>query len=166
MLCLVAIPVLCAILLVFFQTKGSKDIANIIIEISQLLYDFGLAFLCLALMRLLYNDNYNIPTIGYYVVVLVIKGVYQFFMTSNNDGGELYMLIFALVLILHTVVGLQLIKTRFAVFGKAFLYYLGGILLAAILGASHEDLLSVIAMVFACGILAFTFYKYLPTYYE
>lgn len=166
MLCLVAIPVLLIVFLILYQTKDLKDIANIIVEICQLLYDFGLAFLCLALMRLLYRDNYNMPTIGYYVVVLVIKGVYQFFITSTGSKGELTVLIVALVLILHIVVGLQLLKTRYAIFGKAFLYYLGGILLSAIFSASHVNLLPTISTFFACGILVYIFYKYLPTYYE
>lgn len=165
MLYLVAIPLLLVVLLIMYQTKDSKDIANIIIQTIQLLYDLGLAILCLALMRLLYDDNYKMPTIGYYAVILTIKGVHQFFMTNDN-GGELFMLIFILVLILHTVVGVQLLKTRFAVFGKAFLYYLGGLILSAILSASHEDMFSAIALISALGGLAFTFYRELPAYYE
>ena len=66
MLYLVAIPLLLVVLSIMYQTRESKDIANIIIQTNQLLYDLGLAFLCLALMRLLYEDNYKIPTIGYY----------------------------------------------------------------------------------------------------
>ncbi len=165
MLYLVAIPLLLVVLLIMYQTRESKDIANIIIQTNQLLYDLGLAFLCLALMRLLYEDNYKIPTIGYYAVILTIKGVHQFFMT-NDSGGELYMLIFVLTLILHTVVGVQLIKTRFAVFGKAFLFYLGGIILSAIFSASHADILSSIALISALGELAYIFYMNLPNYYE
>lgn len=165
MLYLVAIPLLLVVLLIMYQTRESKDIANIIIQTNQLLYDLGLAILCLALMRLLYDDNYKMPTIGYYAVILTIKGVHQFFMTNDN-GGELYMLIFTLVLILHTVVGVQLLKTRFAVFGKAFLYYLVGIILSAIFSASHADMLSSIALISALGVLAYTFYKELPNYFE
>ena len=95
----------------------------------------------------------------------MLKGVHQFFMT-NDSGGELYMLIFVLTLILHTVVGVQLIKTRFAVFGKAFLFYLGGIILSAIFSASHADILSSIALISALGELAYIFYMNLPNYYE
>ena len=166
MLYLVAIPLLLVVLLIMYQTRESKDIANIIIQTVQLLYDLGLAILCLALMRLLYEDNYKMPTIGYYAVILTIKGVHQFFMTNNSGGGDLYMLIFTLVLILHTVVGVQLLKTRFAVFGKAFLFYLGGIILSAIFSASHADMFSAIVLISALGVLAFTFYKELPLYYE
>ena len=166
MLYLAAIPVFLAILFILHQTKDTKDIADIIIQICQLLYDFGLAFLCLALMRLLYEDNYKIPTIGYYAVILTIKGVHQFFMTSDSSGGELFMLIFILVLILHTVVGVQLLRTRFAVFGKAFLYYLGGIILSAILSASHADMLSSIALISALGVLAYIFYIRLPNFFN
>lgn len=166
MLYLVAIPVFLAFLFILYQTKDTKDIADIIIQICQLLYDFGLAFLCLALMRLLYESNYKMPTISYYIVILTIKGVYIFFITSNGGEGELYTLIFVLVLILHTVVGLQLLKTEYAVFGKAFLFYFGGILMAAIFSASHADLFSAIAMILACGVLAYIFYKELPLYFE
>ena len=165
MLYLVAIPLLLAVLLIMYHTKDSRDIANIIIQTVQLLYDLGLAFLCLALMRLLYDDNYKMPTIGYYAVILTIKGVHQFFMTNDN-GGELFMLIFILVLILHTVVGVQLLKTRFAVFGKAFLYYLGGLIMSAIFSASHAEMLSSIALISALGVLAYIFYIKLPNYFN
>lgn len=160
MLYLVAIPILLAI----FQTKGSKDIVKIALQISQLLYDISLAFLCLALMRLLYGDNYKIPTIGYYVVILTVKGVYLFFITSIGGKGEVYTLMFVLVLILHIVVGIQLLKTRYSVFGKAFIYYFCATIMAAIF--SDVDSLSSIFMISAFGVLAYTFYKYLPTYYE
>lgn len=164
MLYFVAIPVFLAVLVHFSKSRDSKDIANIIIQIIQLLYDFGLAFLCLALMKLLYDSNYKMPTIGYYAVITAIKGVYQFFITSIGGKGEIYTLIFVLCLILHIVVGVQLLKTKYAVFGKAFLYYLGGILMASIF--SDMDFLSMIAIIFAGGILAYTFYKELPLYYE
>lgn len=166
MLYIVAIPLLLVVLLIMYQSRESKDIANIIIQTVQLLYDLGLAILCLALMRLLYEDNYKIPTIGYYAVILTIKGVHQFFMTSDSSGGELFMLIFILVLILHTVVGVQLLKTKFAVFGKAFLYYLGGLILSAIFSASHAEMLSSIALISALGVLAYIFYIKLPNYYN
>lgn len=166
MLYLVAIPLLLVVLLIMYQTKESKDIANIIIQTNQLLYDLGLAILCLALMRLLYEDNYKMPTIGYYAVILTIKGVHQFFMTSDSGSGDLYMLIFTLVLILHTVVGVQLLKTRFAVFGKAFLYYLGGLIMSAIFSASHAEMLSSIALISALGVLAYIFYIKLPNYFN
>ncbi len=164
MLYFVVIPILLTALL-FFQV-GSKDIFNIIIQINQLLFDLGFAFLCLALMKLLYDNSIKMPTLGYYAVISAIKGVYQFFITSIGGKGELYTLIFVFSLILHIVVGVQLLKTEFAIFGKAFLYLFGGVLIAAIFSASHEDLLSALAMFLACGILVYTFYKELPLYFD
>ncbi len=156
-----------SILLLAFGILGARygDELSIIGQISSLLFDLCLAMVCLSIMTLVYADGDKIPTIGYFVVITVIKGVYQFFITSIGGKGELYTLIFVLTLILHITVGVQLLKTKYTIFGKALLYYVGGIVIAAALRTSNADFLSAIAIFLTGGMLAYTFFKYLPLYY-
>lgn len=161
---LLMIPVL---LIVFglLASKVSGDY-SMIGQILQLLFDLGLAVLCIALLRVVYENNYKIPIIGYYVVVTIIKGVYLFFITSNGTKqGELFTLIFVLSFVLHIIIGIQLLKTKFAVLGKAFLLYVGGIALGGILRASEFEGLSIIVIMLSFFILIYFFYRELPTYY-
>ena len=164
MLYLLFVPVL---LLLFgvFGTKWSNDF-SIIGQISDLLFDLCMATVCLSIMTLAYADGNKLPVIGYFVVITVIKGVYQFFITSIGCRGELYTLIFVLSLILHIAVGVQLLKTKFSVFGKVLLLFVGGIAIASALKTSQAYFLSGVAIFLTETYLAYTFYKYLPTYYE
>lgn len=165
MLYILFIPVL----LVLFALLGARysDSTSIFGQVFQLIYDLGLAFLCLALMRVVYENGYKMPVIGYYVVVTVIKGVFLFFITSiGTEQGELYTLIFVLSFVLHIIVGVQLLKTKFVKIGKAFLYYVGGIIITAVLSTSEMKGLDSIVLILTCGILAYTFYKELPMYYD
>lgn len=164
MLYILFIPILVLLFGIFGARWG--DSLSIIGQISDLLFDLCLATVCLAIMTLVFADGNKLPIIGYYVVISVIKGVYQFFITSIGGKGELYTLIFVLSLILHVTVGIQLLKTKFSVFGKALLYYVGGVAIAAALSTSKANTFSGVAIFLAGGYLAYTFYKYLPTYYE
>ena len=135
-------------------------------QILQFIYDIGLAVLCLALMVVVYKHNYKIPLLGYYVIITVIKGVYLFFITSiGTEHGELYTLIFVFSIVLHTITGIQLLRTDFSVFGKAFLYYLGGIVLASALSDSIPNIPLSIIQAMILVILIYPFYKELPKYY-
>lgn len=166
MLCVSFLPLLVLAIGILTRTNLKGPLA-ILGQISQLLFDIGLALLCLALLRVVYDKCYKIPIIGFYAVLTIIKGVYLFFITSNGTKqGELFTLIFALSLLMHIIVGVQLLKTEFVKFGKAFLYYIGGIILAAVIGTMDDGLLSPLIMLSTCGVLAYIFYKYLPTYYE
>ena len=156
------------ILVFLFGMFGARwgDSLSVMGQISDLLFDLCLATVCLAIMTLVYADGDKLPIIGYFVVITVIKGVYQFFITSIGGKGELYTLIFVLSLILHITVGIQLLKTKYSLFGKAMLFFVGGIAVSAALKTSNADALSGVAIFLAGGYLAYTFYKYLPTYYE
>jgi len=136
-------------------------------QIVQLCFDLGFAVMCLGLMVAIYKQNCKFPIIGYYVIVTFIKGVYLFFITSQpTQHGELYTLIFVLSLILHTITGIQLLKTDFSVFGKAFLVYVGGIVLSALLNTSNHELFSALVSTLSLMILIYPFYKELPNYYN
>ena len=156
------------ILLLVFGLFGARygDEISILGQIAGLLFDLCLATLCLSIMTLVYAEGDKIPTIGYYVVITVIKGVYQFFITSIGGKGELYTLIFVVSLTLHITVGVQLLKTKFSIFGKALLYYVGGVVIAAALSASHADDIATIVMLLTGGLLAYSFFKNLPQYYK
>ena len=156
------------LLMLFLGMLGAQygDELAIIGQISGLLFDLCIATVCLSLMTLVYADGEKMPTIGFFVIISVIKGVYQFFITSIGGKGEVYTLIFVLCLTLHITVGIQLLKTKFSVFGKALLYFVGGIVIAAALSASHADGLSTIVAFLTGGMFAYTFFKYLPKYYE
>lgn len=156
------------ILLLVFGLFGARygDEISILGQIAGLLFDLCLATLCLSIMTLVYAEGDKIPTIGYYVVITVIKGVYQFFITSIGGKGELYTLIFVVSLTLHITVGVQLLKTKFSVFGKALLYYVGGVVIAAALSASHDDDIATIVMLLTGGLLAYSLFKNLPQYYK
>ena len=156
------------ILVLLFGMFGARwgDSLSVMGQISGLFFDLCLATVCLAIMTLVYADGDKLPIIGYFVVITVIKGVYQFFITSIGGKGELYTLIFVLSLILHITVGIQLLKTKYSVFGKALLYYVGGIAISAALSTSGANALSGVAIFLAGGYLAYAFYKYLPTFYK
>ena len=156
------------ILLLIFGLFGARygDEISILGQIAGLLFDLCFATVCLSIMTLVYADGDKIPTIGYYVVITVIKGVYQFFITSIGGKGELYTLIFVVSLTLHITVGIQLLKTKFSIFGKALLYYVGGIVIAAALNASHADDIATIVMLLTGCMLAYTFFKHLPSYFD
>ena len=164
MLFLLFFPVL-LLLLSMFGVKNGVDL-SIVGQVSDLLYDLCFATACLALMTLVYADGNKVPVIGYFVVTTVIKGAYQFFITSIGAKGELYTLIFVLCFVLHITVGVQLLKTRFSVFGKAMLCYIGGLAVAAGLRASALDAVSSVVILITGFLLAFTFYKELPLYYK
>lgn len=165
MLYILFAPILILLLGLLFGTNFGEEL-SIIGQISNLLFDLCLAIVCLSVMVLVYEDGYKMPTIGLFVVITVIKGVYQFFITSIGGKGELYTLIFVLCLILHTTVGFQLLKTGYSIFGKALLYYIGGVVIAAALKASRADTLSTIVIFLTGCMLANTFFKYLPHYYK
>ncbi len=157
------------ILLIVFGLLATKTSGNfsMIGQILQLLFDSGLALLCIALLRVVYENGYKIPIIGYYVVVTLIKGVYLFFITSNGTKqGELFTLIFVLSFVLHIIIGIQLLKTKFSVLGKAFLLYVGGFVLGGILGTTEFEGLSIIVIMLSFLILVYSFYRELPTYYS
>lgn len=158
---------ICKVLFVTIAFAIFADHNRIIAQILSLIYDLGLATLCLALMVVADKHNYKIHLLGYYVIVTLIKGVYLFFITSiGTEHGELYQLIFVVSLVLHTVTGIQLLKSEFSVIGKAFLlYYLGGIIIAAVLSASGIDLPIMITHALLLAILIYPFYKELPKYY-
>lgn len=157
---------ICKVLFVTIALSIFADHNRIIAQILSLIYDLGLATLCLALLVVADKHNYKIHILGYYVIVTVIKGVYLFFITSiGTEHGELYQLIFVVSLVLHTITGFQLLKSEFSVIGKAFLYYLGGIIIAAVLSASGIDLPLMITHAILLAILIYPFYKELPKYY-
>lgn len=163
MLFLIIAPIILMLLGVFGVISSGE--LSIIGQISQLLLDLGFAVLCLALMIILYENDYKIPSIGYYIVVLSVKGVYQFFITSIGGKGELYTLIFVLCLILHIVVAMQLLNTKFSIFGKTLLYYVVGVVIAAALKTSHADGLSTIVIIVTGAMFVYVFYRHLPHYY-
>lgn len=157
---------ICKVLFVTLVLAVFADNNRIIAQILALIYDIGLATLCLALMVVADKHNHKIHVLGYYVIVTVIKGVYLFFITSiGTEHGELYQLIFVVSLVLHTITGIQLLKSEFSVIGKTFLYYLGGYILAAVLFASGIVLPLMITHAILLAILIYPFYKELPKYY-
>lgn len=147
---------------------------RIIAYILQSIYNLGFATLCLALMVVADKHNYKINILGYYVIVIVIISVYLFFTAIIGTELEVFSFLLGIFyFVLHIIIGIQLLKSEFSVFGKAFLYYLGGMILVSSIyllymyarptSVIELPLMKMDAILFT--ILIYPFYRKLPKYY-
>lgn len=126
-------------------------------KLLQIIQDIGLSALFLGLMTSAYKNGYQVPMLGYLIILMFCMGVLTFVVNSTGGHrGTFFFLSSIITSVLQVVVGYHLQKTAFARLGKFIIAFpivsfLGIVLLSPYAAMTLE--------IINTSVLVYAFYK-------
>lgn len=126
-------------------------------RLLQIIQDIGLSALFLALMTSAYKRGYQVPLMGYLILLMFFMGVLTF--VANSTGGHrgaFFFLSSIVTSVLQVMVGYHLQKTEFARLGKFVMAFPIVFFLSMFLYPPYAAMVMAIINV---SVLVYAFYK-------
>ena len=126
-------------------------------KLLQIIQDIGLSALFLGLMTSAYKRGYQVPMLGYLIILMFCMGVLTFVVNSTGgQRGAFFFLSSIVTSVLQVIVGYHLQKTPFASLGKYIIAFPIVLFLSMVLLSPYA---AMILDIINTSVLVFAFYK-------
>lgn len=126
-------------------------------KLLQIIQDIGLSALFLGLMTSAYKRGYQVPMLGYLIILMFCIGVLTFVVNSTGgQRGEFFFLSSIVTSVLQVIVGYYLQKTPFARLGKYIIVFPTVLFLSMVLLSPYA---AMIVDIINTSVLVCAFYK-------